>query len=135
MTKPVGTLTWACKDEEYTYTGKVTRAVLLISEDGQTVDRITMECETDNYAYSIRLNNSGNNVFHGDYEKKELGSRQTDRKQAVSCTLLNATEDHCMLFGKSPWIDYGEAEYDWMAKLEAVDRVPYPDWKPLLESE
>jgi hypothetical protein len=125
--KPVGSITWKDKGGENTLTGDITRAVFLLSEDGQAVNRITMECEAVTCAYSISLTNSANHIFHGDYKKFEIESRKPVANGLISCKLLNATETHCLMLGMSSWFDYGW-EYDWMVKLETVERVPYSEW-------
>jgi hypothetical protein len=126
---PHGVLTWVYRGDDTPYSGEITTAVFLLSQDGRSVDRIKLECNwADSEVYSVDLSNAGGNQFHGTYLKAELPSKEAIHKGAVTCGLFDSHSEGALLLGGSSWDDSDGYEYDWQAKLNLIERLPCAEW-------
>ena len=42
--------------------------------------------------------------------------------------VLNMTQRHGLVVVTSAWVDDDEFEWDWLANLDSIERVPFEEW-------
>ena len=63
LSTPAGDLTWIYRGDETSYTGVITKAVFLLSQDSRSVQRIRLECRWAKDAVNMIVNGFCKQVF------------------------------------------------------------------------